>query len=369
MRRLGCLVAVMGALFTGGSARAETAPAPPAADAAPPASAPKRKPRSPWQAFRTGAQLVHSIPVAAVLDGIWSLSLQTATQMVNRTWAPPFPWGTIGHYSTHLLYGTTWTLMLGTESLIVVMARGIDWIGDAVYRIDWMLGYDLPACPRPGAMGGCGVGAGDFAFLQVRPNGSRWWWEAGGGWFQQRVANDELRTLGESTWVLTPISVLREFSTDREAPVALRTFIGPGLYGGMHNANLHPTQRGHEVYSPPWTELYPLDIGAGPGARAEARLTFFQQVSLEAELTFAPFLLGGPVRKQSREIAPLDFERQGMSVWRKLTAGVAWFDPHVLPFKTTLAFYAAELSDRPVGLMGYRGAMLRFDVPLKVPNE
>lgn len=312
-----------------------------------------------------------SIPTAAALDGVWSLSLQSATQFVNRTWSPPFPWGSIGHYWTHILYGTSWTLMLGLESLIVVLASGgkLDWMAEASYRVDWILGYDLPACPRPGAMGGCGIGAGDFAYISVRPLRSKWWYEAGGGWFQQRVANDELRTIGESTWVLMPFAAMREFSTDLEQDIAVRTFVGPAAFGGMHSVNFHPTQKGTELYDVPWTELYPLDGGIGPGARAEGRLIAWQKYSLEGELIFAPFLLGGPIRQVSHDVAPLDYPRQGFSVWRKATLGLSWFDPKILPFKTTLAFFAAELSDRPVEKMGYRGAMFRFDIPLKVPSD
>ena len=65
----------------------------------------------------------------------------------------------------------------------------------------------------------------------------------------------------------------------------------------------------------------------------------------------------------------VDFEREGISVWRKLTAGVGYDDPHTFPFKVTLAFFAAELSARPLDRIGYRGGMLRFDVPLKVPSH
>jgi hypothetical protein len=40
-----------------------------------------------------------------------------------------------------------------------------------------------------------------------------------------------------------------------------------------------------------------------------------------------------------------------------------------MPFDLTLAFFAAELSDRPVDRIGYRGLMLRFDIPLRVSEE
>jgi len=39
------------------------------------------------------------------------------------------------------------------------------------------------------------------------------------------------------------------------------------------------------------------------------------------------------------------------------------------PFETTLALCGAELSERSVERIGYRGVMLRFDIFLKVPRE
>ena len=94
-----------------------------------------------------------------------------------------------------------------------------------------------------------------------------------------------------------------------------------------------------------------------------------QHLSFEGEVVMAPFLLGGPVKHVSRDIAPLDFEREGMSVWRKVGLGVGWEDPRNMPFKATLAFFGAELSERPLDRIGYRGCMLRFDIPLRVPRD
>ncbi len=34
-----------------------------------------------------------------------------------------------------------------------------------------------------------------------------------------------------------------------------------------------------------------------------------------------------------------------------------------------IGVFAAELSTRPVDRIGYRGAMLRFDIPLRMPRE
>jgi hypothetical protein len=325
-----------------------------------------------WRSFRAGADLVKSVPTAAILDGAWSISLHINTELTNRTWDAPYPWGTLGQYSTRILYGASWTLMLGLESLAVVLASkgNFDWIGEASYRTDWVVPVDLPACPTIGAWGGCGLGVGSFAFIQLRPVRSRWWYEAGGGWIQQRVLNDALRTVAESSWVLTPISAVREFKTDPDDAIAFRLFAGPGIYFGMHAGHMHPTPRGAEIYrNVPWTQMYPLDAGIGPGGRVEGRVIFKQHLSVEGELVMAPFLLGGPAKNVSSDIAPLDFEREGMSVWRKVGVGLGWEDPDILPFKATLAFFAAELSERPIERIGYRGGMLRFDIPLKVPRE
>jgi hypothetical protein len=372
---------VLALVLVSSIARADDPPPPPGTTAAPapmqlkPPSSPASSPghgRGVWRSFRAGAELAHSVPTAAIIDGAWSISLHVNTELTNRTWDAPYPWGTIGQYSTRILYGMSWTLMLGLESLAVVAAsKGkLDWIGEASYRSDWVLPVDLPACPYIGARGGCGLGVGGFAFLQVRPRRSRWWYEAGGGWIQQRVQNDALRTVAESTWVLTPISAVYELRTDPDQAVAFRAFAGPGIYFGMHAGHMHPTPRGAEIYSDvPWTEMYPLDAGIGPGARVEGRMIVKQHLSIEGEMIMAPFLLGGPAKHVSSDIAPLDFEREGMSVWRKVGLGIGWDDPRNVPFKVTLAFFAAELSERPLDRIGYRGGMIRFDIPLRVPRD
>lgn len=337
------------------------------------ADEPKDAPRddpSLWRRFRAGADLVDRAPNALVLDGMWSVATHVATTLTNRTWDAPYPWGTIGQYSTRLLYGLSWTLMLGVESLILVTAKGgtFEWLAEASYRTDWMIATDLPACPRPGAYGGCGTGVGNFGFISIRPRSMRHlWFEAGGGWIQQRVYNDQYRTVAESSLVLTPISVVYDAQTDPDAPVSLRAFVGPGIYFGLHNGHMHPTLQGErdKGLEARIGEMYLLDGGIGPGGRAEVRATFFRRVSLEAELTMAPFLLGGPTSSRpSTDIAPLDFEREGMSVWRKATFGIAYVDPK-WPLKPTLAVFGAELSDRPIEKAGHRGVMLRFDLPLR----
>lgn len=306
--------------------------------------------------------------MALTLDGSWSLAMQVLTQLVKRTWSAPYPWGTIGQYSARILYGTSWTLMLGLESIALLAATDgtLSSIVDAGFRTDWLLGVDLPSCPTPGAYGGCGVGVGSMSFLSVRPRRSKWWLEAGGGWLEQRVANDANRTLAESIWGLTPITALREVRA-WSGPVELRARAGPGVFFGAHQAHVHPTLRGWRAgIRPPWHEMYPLDAGLGPGARAELDVRFFEHLSLDGELVVAPFFLGGPTTRREPEIAPLDFAREGTSVWRRLTAELGIVGSRSFPLKTSIAFSAMELSDRPVTRFGYRTVSLRFDIPLDV---
>lgn len=316
---------------------------------------------------RPRSKRIPGLATAATIDGSWVLALHMSSALSVRAWDAPYPFGTLGHYSARLLYGTTWTFMLGLEAIGVATAAGGDlsFIAEAGYRSDWLVPVDAPSCAYVGAGGGCGLGIGGFSFLQIRPRRTHWWIEAGGGWMQQRIDNDAFRTVAESSWVLSPFTALYELSTNRDAPVALRLFAGPGVFFGMRAGQMHPTTRGRALYyrNAPLTELYPISGGIGPGGRVEARLVFARHLSLEGELTFAPFLVGS-ASGVSSYVAPLHDDPDGTPVWRKATVGIGWDDPRELPFKATVAFFGAELSQRPVDRMGYRGAMLRFDIPL-----
>lgn len=105
--------------------------------------------------------------------------------------------------------------------------------------------------------------------------------------------------------------------------------------------------------------------GIGPGGRVEARVIFAQHLSLEGELVVAPFLLGGQF-DVSPDVAPLERHGHGVPIWRKTTVGMGWDDRKTFPFSAKLAFFAAELSEHPVDRMGYRGGMIRFDIPLEL---
>lgn len=318
--------------------------------------------------------LASTAPLAATLEGSWSLALHGLTPLVGRTWDAPYPWGTIGQLSTRVLHGTSWTAMLGLEglALLAVTDGHLEVLGGASFRTDWILSYDLPACPHPGAFGGCGVGVGGFTFFAIRLPRSRWWLEAGGGWVQQRVRNDELLTLAESVWALSPITALHE-DTFGGSPLALRTRVGPGLFFGAHMAHVHPTLRGRRAgVDPPWTEMYPLDAGLGAGARAEARVLVADHVALTVDATFAPLFAGGPTTRREPWIRPLgagEEPRDGVSTWRRATVSLGWVDGRAWPVETAIAWTALELSDRPVTRLGHHAVLLRFDIPLDVTRR
>ena len=322
-------------------------------------------PPAAWRAFRKGSDLVASVPNAAMLDGAWSLANQADTFVVDRSLSAPTISGLTGHFTRRILYGTSWTLMLGFESVAVVLATGgeFDWLEAANFGSTGCCRSTSRPALTP-ARTGRGLGIGGFSFIQLRPRGSHWWFEAGGGSTEQRVGFDPLRTVGESTWVLTPIAALREVATPRDAPLALRLRGGGGIYGGMHNASMHPSTRGEDVYrSRPWTELYPLEGGIGPGACVELALTFFHRVVLEGDLTVAPFLLNSVDRHVSADVAPLDSARSGLPIWRKLDVGVGY---RMDTLAINLVAFAEELSVRPVTRAGSRGGLLRFDIPLRI---
>jgi hypothetical protein len=321
--------------------------------------------------IRRKSNLPSNAATAATIDGSWSLALQLNSALTSRAWDAPYPWGTLGHYTTRLLYGMSWTTMLSLESVAVMAAHGgkSDWIGEASYRSDWVMPTSAPACTYVGADGGCGLGIGGFSFLQVRPVRSHWWFEAGGGWIQQRISNDALRTVAESSWVLTPVSAAYELRTDPRAPIAFRLFAGPGVYFGMHAGHMHPTERGQDVYGRTrWTQLYPLAAGLGPGGRVEARAIALQRLSFEAELVLAPFLVGGPTDDVPAAVLPLH-RGSGLTVWRKAMVGLGWDDSRRNGFKPTIALYASELSERTLDRIGYLGGMIRFDIPLDLPDN
>ena len=315
-----------------------------------------------------GRDLLQRVPAIAELEGGWSIVMQLDTLLTSRRWDAPYPKGLIAQQATRVLYGTTWTAMIALESLTLSLASGgrFDWLAEAHYRTDWMFGVSAPSCPTPGANAGCGVGIGGFGGIEVRPFKSSLWYEVSGGWLEQRIASDSRRTLEESAWVLTPLTVTYAASASA-GPLGIDARLGPGAYFGMHSAHLHPTTAGERTLDVPWHELYPLDGGVGPGARAELGVTFAHVVRLEGGVVAAPLVLGSRRTHVAPELEPLRLEPNGVPWWRALSCGVAVSDP-AWPMRLGMSFFAAELSTRRIEALGHAGFMLRFDFPLRAPG-
>ncbi|HQY62765.1 MAG TPA: hypothetical protein PK141_15310 [Polyangiaceae bacterium] len=329
------------------------------------------KPRSTLlQRARASSDLLDTAPTIAAVEGTWSIMLQAGTLMSTRAWLGPYPRGLAAHVATRALYGTTWSVMLASETLLALTVSGgsFAWLGEAHYRADQLFGVGVPAgCGSFGANGGCGVGLGGFAGLHARLSGSPVWVEVSGGWIQQRVGTDAQRTLGESTWVMTPIGITAEGVVNRGGAVELRATGGPHLQFGMHNGHVHPTALGDETLSVPWTELFPMHMGLGPGARAEVRLVLGQRVSLDLEGVFTPLLLSSTEEHPRAVLAPLGpTAGQGLPTWRRLAIGASYIDRAV---RVGLSFFGAELSGRPVTTLGHQAIALRLDFPLGLDSR
>lgn len=309
-----------------------------------------------------GRDLLRTAPAAALLDGAWSASLQIATAFTSSRIRGSQPRGLLAHQATRVLYGSSWTAMLALESFAVAAAAGgFDFLAEATYRTDWLVGATLPSCPTGASLGGCGLGVGGFGGLALRPKGTALFFEAGGGWLEQRVRTDDRRTLSESLWVLNPLTVTLPVATPA-APLGLFLRAGPGLYFGMRNAHLHahvPSARA----GIPWHELFPLEAGLGPGGRAEAGILIVRRVRLHGELVGALLPLGTRGSTPSDALRPLVRSR-GVPSFRQISAGIGYDDPST-PMRLGVSLFAAELSSRSYTELGHRGAFVRLEFPLK----
>ncbi len=317
------------------------------------------------QTLTAGHRVVNGVPAIAALEGAWSMVLELDTLLTSRRWDAPYPEGLVAQAATRLLYGSGWTVMLGLETAIALAASGghLDWVGDARYVSDWMIGTTTPTCPTPGTGAGCGAGVGGFVGVHVRPKRSAFWYEVSAGWLEQRVANDAERTLEESFWVLSPLTVT--YGPHAAAgPIALDARIGPGAYFGMHSAHLHPTSEGVRAgVDVPWTELYPLDVGVGLGGRAELDLTVARRLCFEARYVLAPLVAGTRHPRMTPKLEPLAKAPDGILWWRAFSVGVTADNRHA-PFRLGASLFFAELSTRPPNELGHAGFMLHFDYSL-----
>jgi hypothetical protein len=309
--------------------------------------------------------LIRSAPAAALLDGSWSAVLQITTAMTSRRYSGPQPRGYIAHEATRVLYGSSWTAMLAIEGYLASTLGGgnFDFLAEASYRADWLFAATLPACPAIVSYGGCGIGVGGFGTLRMRAHGSAISFEAGGGWIEQRVANDERRTISESMWVLTPLSATVGVDTPA-APLGLFLRAGPGVYFGMHNAHLHPVGSGPGFPRAPWHEIFPIAAGVGPGGRVSAGISVVRRLSLEAELVAAVLALGTRRSKVPEALLPLEGSR-GVPKFRLVSFGAVWHATEV-PFSFGASVFRAELSTRPLERLGHSGGMVRLEFPLRV---
>jgi len=309
--------------------------------------------------------LIKTAPEAAVLNGAWSAVLQFSTLMTSGRYGSPQPKGIIAQEATRLLYGGSWTAMLALEAYAVLSFAGgnFDFLAEASYRMDWLMAATLPACPAKVSYGGCGIGVGGFGSLRIRPKGSWVSFEAGGGWIEQRAAHDERRTVSESMWVLMPLGATVGVETP-SAPLGLFVRAGPGAYFGMHNGHLHPHGTGPGKPTAPWHEMYPIDVGVGPGGTVHGGLVVAKKLRVEAELVVAVLPLGKSWSTVSPDLAPLHGS-EGVPSFRLLSFGATWDDP-TTPFRFGASLFRAELSTRPLSNFGHAGGMVRLEFPLRV---
>jgi hypothetical protein len=273
----------------------------------------------------------------------------------------------VGHFGTRTLFGTTWTLVLGGESLALALGMGgnFAWARQARWRTDALVGLGVPAgCAKPGSNAGCGMGFGTFGGLRFELRSVPLWLEASGGWIEQRVVSDGSRTLAESTWLMTPLHVFHQAQVER-GPFRLTAAIGPNVDFGMHTAHLHAHAGEAKPYPRNWLEMHPLDGGVGGGFQAEVDVEILRRVSIDAETHVSALAIGFVDRQPDAGLAPLHGARAGgIPVFRRVSLGVAYHIP-ALPLKLGLAYWAAELSTRSITTLGHEAVLLRFDFPLR----
>jgi hypothetical protein len=299
--------------------------------------------------------LEYGLPLS-VLDGAWSIVLTASWAVAARNWDAPYPYGVTALAAVRTLYGTTGSVMLAGEVALARLLSGPDFegISGAFYRIDWLGGWAVPACPRaPSA--GCGLGLGGFSELRATISRSVLPLEFGvfGGWMMGRVDDDSRRTLAESSWVLSPARILARFE-GRLGPISGLLELGPGAFFGMHDLHEHP--KPDSMLPRSLTEITVQDIGVGAGGILEASLAFWRRFALEGQIEVAPLILGSA-------------SSGGVPLWRTVSLGLGLWPPIFEPLKMSLRLWAAELSDRSIGTLGHRAAMLRFELPVPLPDD
>lgn len=329
----------------------------------PPAATARRSSHAPPASSASdGDDVLGAVPEVARMDFGWSIGMTLTWGFAGGYFQAPQLDGIVALMATRVLYGTTWSVMLVSEvALMRRIGGGLGFADQALWVSDRLFGYAVPGgCDQPGAHGGCGLGTGGFAELQLHFAGTPLWFALGGGSVLGRVATSERRILSEATWVLSPAAVMLAVAP-RLGPIQLRFALGPGIYLGLHDAHVMGRPGFEYRVGAPWHSVVPLDGGIGAGGRTEVGFGVPGGVRATVEGVLAPFAgpSGTPVLA-----APLDRPRgSGPNVWRSASVGLS----APLPGKTRLGlrYWGGELSQRALPALGHRAALLRWEIPLR----
>ena len=306
---------------------------------------------------------------AALADGGWSLLMTAAWVASSRGWDAPQPQGLVGVLAARLLYGTSFSVLIGLEVALLrsIFGEDFDGLGGGRHRHHWMAGYQIPGgCPDTPDWG-CGFGLGGYSELSVRLERAPFPLELAltGGWLQGHHGTDPRRTLMESTWVVAPL-IARARLPVSLGPARLEAVFGPGIYAGLHAAHVHPTKAGAQSLQVPLHEMIVLQGGAGLGLHAKLSLELFGALWLEAEADLAPFLLGGTQQNLPEVVQVLGpFDPGRRLWWRRASVGLGLSREVLEPLRIGVRHFAAELSERPLPQAGHRAWLVEIEVPLE----
>lgn len=318
--------------------------------------------------FDDGKDLERRLPMVAIVEGAWSTTLTTGLLATGRLLSPPIDSGLLDLVATRVLYGTSFSVTLVMVGAFTEMAAGgWGWLERAEYKTSWLVSHDVPAgCTSLGAPGGCGLGLGTSSEVrgmwEVRPVGLGL--TMGAEWIQGRVDRDSVRTLVESSWVLSPIGLRVELPLGGD-DVRLTPGASLGVYGGMHNAHLHAESDIDFEVTDSIFEIETLDGGVGPGASADLALQLGSVLRLEGGIAVSPLVLGGGRGSPVPYAEVLFDDEPGSTVtWRRATAALMARPPG-FPFWFGARYWTGELSRRHLTELGHRAVSVAFEVPLR----